>query len=692
MSKVLTNLEKKLYFPDDIAKGVIYLRISKEEKVEKILFQVLGTEEIRSSKYVNPNSIFAIRYLEANPRYLPNKAGEVLIDEYEFNKFINHEKIIFISNSKKNQEKIENEKLEKKWKSKEKSKSRKNNSLMQNSRKTSNASEYREEEKNYSNGDFEFPFIFQLPKKIPGTFSKMWLRENKTSKIPGKLGEMLSKECRVNYGRCTYKVVVKVELSNKKILRDEHEFLVQQRFRTDREYKTQKFLLKFNPKCFCVKVKPLKFNLFSYKKSYQFGEEIIIKVKSVGDETNIGRIKTVMGVFKREIVINTAAGQQKYFKEILLKEKKQPKLRPNGDISYFCVILNPDIHKFFPSYSGVYVSCNYIFSVILGSKRTLQKDQKTKKSIKILMNQYKPMVISRRFRYDENWRCEQREPLSLLYINKGREHLIPFKTLDDMKIEKKKRIQMDRLVSMFDFGHYFSEIKRRRRNKLSQNLPTLDREEEISEQHKIEFFKGKNEMDYLPRREISEDEMSLYEESVNSELDFVERNLRFETYEIDDQEYKEVLLDEDAFEVNPYLIKLQAKKAAKESLFFQLMSMPKNLKKTLNDVKKGTKKILEISEKKTKDVLKISASFMIRGIKSRSVPGSPRRRGFKFRGKRRRSLPRRLEDRRASDILSLKFKEKKKKGKRFRKKKGIGKKGILSLKQILGGKFHRMKG
>lgn len=644
MAKILVNLEKKLYFPEQLVKGMIYMRVKEAQKVKKILLQIHGTEEVRSSKYIKPNTIFARRYLEANPAYLPNKKGEVFVDEYEFSKFINHQRVIY--EYKEPQEPSKKEKDAKNH-SKSLNKTATNNS--EDNLEEREGEEEGEEEAHkpldhsediieavaeYKEGDYQFPFVFKLPKKLPGTFCKMWLNES-----------------RVNYGRCFYKAAVKVELFNHTVMmRDEQEFLVQQKFWVETDYKTQRFILKFSSRFFCFKIKPLKFELYSYKKSYQFGEEIIIKLKSIGNNANLKSVSKVLGVFKREIKVHTAGGGEKIVKEVLLKEVKKPKLRPNGDIVYFCTTLDPKVHQYFPSYNGIYVSCSYYFSVILTTKKFLKKSKKTKKSIKILMNQYKPMVMARRFKYSKKWKCAGLEKISVVHIDQKPENLIPFKTLEDMKLEKKKRIQMDRIISMFGFFHYFDEIRRRRNNHLSQGLETLETNEDIPEGTKVDLGIS-NEL-YSPRKELVENEESVYEESNDEKFAYIERNLDFETYGVDDREYKEVILDQDAYQVNPYLIKLKNKSQANKGLMKRLF-FAKQIKNAMGTINKNTMKIVNLSAKTTQKVLNKSANYLV-GNNAQSAPNTPRR-AINSRKSRRRSLPKRLMDVRASELIQRKW-------------------------------------
>lgn len=176
MVKSLINLEKKLYFPGELVKGVLYVKNIEGVEIENIKLMVQGIEQIRFSKWVNAKSHNGKQYLKQNPKYTPVN-DKVLVDELDFNKFINHwawiyEKGIF-EQMRQHEISIIDGKIndiKKEWDAKEQDIYEQFDREALDYEKqpfTLDLVKY-PEPTIYKEGDFQFPFQFRLPDKLPG--------------------------------------------------------------------------------------------------------------------------------------------------------------------------------------------------------------------------------------------------------------------------------------------------------------------------------------------------------------------------------------------------------------------------------------------------------------------------------------------------------------------------------------------
>lgn len=97
---VLINLDKKVYYPGSKVNGVIYLKTSYIGVISKLSLKIIGKEETRISKWVKKGSIAAKIFLKNNPNAGKNDKGEISINEFDLNYFINHKFEIYNSSKR----------------------------------------------------------------------------------------------------------------------------------------------------------------------------------------------------------------------------------------------------------------------------------------------------------------------------------------------------------------------------------------------------------------------------------------------------------------------------------------------------------------------------------------------------------------------------------------------------------------
>ena len=739
--KTLINIEKKLYYPGEVLKGLIYLRIRGSAQLSKLTLQVTGIEEVRFSKYVDQSSVYAIDYLKSNPVARPTENGKVLIDEYEISKYICHQELIyslqkvldanerlrerllkerevqkhqklkkeleesvaeFVKNqgrkegrevgnyskgtpgavgndlkSEKSQKSVseskklkptENPKNSKKPNSSEKEshnspqkaqkgpqktkESLKKPEIHQKSQPSPKTPEALEIDlppiKRYSEGDYVFPFALELPSRLPGTFRKYWVIQD-----------------RVNYGSCEFKAKVSIEMTNHKSYHDEQEFLVQGRFKADKETLNQQ--IQITPAKFCCFSRtPFQVCLKALRPGFSFGRtvSVVLGVDNPEAKRKVRKhIKQVKGCLIRVITIRTAGGRFKRFVKQYSRQKltpkfeeveepkeaqNDPKTQPEASkplkTEEFCrfeVNVPTQINSKYPSYNGNYVNCDYYFHVYIKTYSGTTAKFPYHSKIKLVMKQDRSRVLARRFKPSADWSpASDPEPLTIMRVNKHfNENLIPSPSLEQRKARKKKLKDMDLIVTMYGFRHYEAELRRRVLNSAENKFEILGRAEEIPDAGMggEDLFGPQG---YFPMVEEEEDELSVEEKSEvvlmgpDAGLEDIEINSSvYHVYPADNDEYKEVVLDKEAYVMNPYLPQIiggkKGKGSAKKKILKILKIDDSNPLNLLIETSGRSKKVRFRAKNGDSRILKTTKKFKsLRQLETRRKSSRRSKRGF----------------------------------------------------------------
>lgn len=87
---LLINLDRKIYHPEGLVNGVMYLRTTKKSLISTIHIKIVGKEETRISKWVKKTAIIAKVHLQKNPNVVKNDKNQISIAEVDINYYINH--------------------------------------------------------------------------------------------------------------------------------------------------------------------------------------------------------------------------------------------------------------------------------------------------------------------------------------------------------------------------------------------------------------------------------------------------------------------------------------------------------------------------------------------------------------------------------------------------------------------------
>ena len=152
---------------------MVYIKTKFE--ILKVKIQIFGTEEVCLSKKIPLNSIAGQGYLRDNPNaFIDTQKSEILVTEFDYSYFINHEFTIYPPKTPKNY-----------------LKNSLDNYLNTQEPKNQNPEKSKNEETTF----LQVPFSVLLPKLLPSSFQYSWIEQNRC----------------LNYSSISYKIVVRLQ-------------------------------------------------------------------------------------------------------------------------------------------------------------------------------------------------------------------------------------------------------------------------------------------------------------------------------------------------------------------------------------------------------------------------------------------------------------------------------------------------
>ena len=549
--QVLVNLERKLYFPGQTIKGVVYIHIPKSFLIRGLWLDIRGSEKILLSKFVKAKSVTARSYSELNPIQI-RQNNKILIEEKEFTHFINHRFYLHKEPDNENPVPVYNALLakHKQVDSTRSVKSKKGN----NKSPTRTIRRKKKKKKTYLNiylgdiehlaaGNHEFPFTFKLPDSLPSSFSKEWIEEKK----------------RLNYGKIAYSIKA-VVLTHMGSFQDKQKFLIQEPLQNDFMAHIQQKNYELSGLC-CMRFGKLNVAIASEKTTYHFGEEVNVYVQKIKGIKR-SKLKRCYATLTRRIRIQTQGGKTKIFEKVLYKKDKPCAILYQKKFCEFKFKILEDSEEFYQNYSssfGVLIKCEYIFRVTIKTGLWCKLIDRPELSLRLHFYQRKSRIPSFRFygitgKDDplNDWDPIKHPPQKFkIDEDDDKKGLIPGYSLEDRK--KKKRNFRKKIATFLSRGptHFYRKKLKFRRKKIRTFF--IIQKEKWRNIPSMHFYERK-EFTYKPLSEEREEKEPMKDPRNFARIIFDEND--FEKFQIFDnraEDYEDVLLEEEVKKQSAYL-------------------------------------------------------------------------------------------------------------------------------------------